>query len=73
MPHAHDPRPENGEAILAFARDILPKANWRPLGELRVEYDRGYWRVKDVYGNSWRVLPFDGCPDAVIFEVESLA
>lgn len=67
--HAHDPRPENGAAILELAKEVLPGNTWRPIGELHAEYDRGDWLVKDDRGHVWRAR-HDGVVD-VVFEVET--
>jgi hypothetical protein len=70
MPHAHDPRPENGAAILALAREVLPSCTFLPIGEMRTEFDRGDWLVKDDRGHVWRVR-HDDVVD-VVFEVQAL-
>jgi hypothetical protein len=69
MPHAHDPRPENGAEILALAQEVLPSSTLSPIGQMRVEYDNGEWRVKGDYGHVWRVI-HDDVVD-VVFEVET--
>jgi hypothetical protein len=69
--NAHDPRPENGAEILAFAREVIPNALHRPLGEMRVEYrDDHCWRVVTEYGGTWKVIPDYELAEGVLFEIE---